>query len=190
MRNILVLLASTLSLLACRPAGDSADSSEALSEAGATGAAPSRGLGDPVKKGAEQVTPETLPDDVATVDPKPTNDAAGPPAAPPANEQDAAPAATIPQQYRGRWGMVPADCTSTRGDAKGLISVGERSIKFYEATATLTERRPAVATSFSGLFAFTGEGQTWQRVQTLTRSGDALTRAEEENNFSYTRCAS
>src|SRR5678815_313320 len=29
-------------------------------------------------------------------------------------------AAVIPEQYRGRWGMVAADCTSTKGDAKGL----------------------------------------------------------------------
>src|SRR5436190_24401153 len=29
--------------------------------------------------------------------------------------------AVIPEQYRGRWGMVPADCTSTKGDAQGLI---------------------------------------------------------------------
>src|SRR4051812_2684079 len=26
----------------------------------------------------------------------------------------------IPTAIRGRWGLVPADCTSTRGDAKGL----------------------------------------------------------------------
>jgi hypothetical protein len=97
--------------------------------------------------------------------------------------------AAIPAQYHGRWGMVPADCTSTRGDAKGLIDVGDETIKFYEAMATLKEQRPAIATSFSGLFAFTGEGQTWEKVMTLTRTGDTLKRAEESGTFTYKRCA-
>ena len=95
----------------------------------------------------------------------------------------------IPAQYRGRWGMVAADCTSTRGDNKGLITVGDTTIKFYEATATLKEQRPAIATSFAGLFGFTGEGQSWEKVMTFTRTGDTLKRAEETGTFTYTRCA-
>ena len=97
--------------------------------------------------------------------------------------------AMIPAQYRGRWGMVAADCTSTRGDAKGLINVGDTSIRFYESTAALQEQRPAIATSFSGVFVFTGEGQTWERVMTLTRTGDTLKRAEAGGDFTYKRCA-
>ena len=97
--------------------------------------------------------------------------------------------ASIPAQYHGRWGMVAGDCTSTRGDNKGLIEVGDRSVKFYEAVATLKEQRPAIATSFAGLFAFTGEGQNWQKVMTFTRTGDTLKRAEETGTFTYTRCA-
>jgi hypothetical protein len=95
----------------------------------------------------------------------------------------------IPAQYHGRWGMVAADCTSTRGDAKGLIEIGGQTIKFYEAVATLKEQRPAVAISFSGLFAFTGEGQYWQKVMTFTRTSDTLKRAEEAGTFTYKRCA-
>jgi hypothetical protein len=103
---------------------------------------------------------------------------------------DAAPAAaSIPAQYQGRWGMVPADCTSTRGDAKGLITIGDKTIRFFESTATLKEQRPAIAEVFSGLFAFTGEGQSWTKVITLTRTGDTLKRAEEGANYSYRRCA-
>lgn len=96
--------------------------------------------------------------------------------------------AFFPAQYRGRWGMVPADCTSTRGDAKGLITIGDTTVKFYESLANLKEQRPAIATSFSGLFAFTGEGQKWEKVMTFTRTGDTLKRAEEEGSFTYTRC--
>ena len=85
--------------------------------------------------------------------------------------------------------MVAADCTSTRGDAKGLITVGDTSIRFYESTAALQEQRPAIATSFSGVFVFTGEGQTWERVMTFTRTGDTLKRAEANGSYTYTRCA-
>jgi hypothetical protein len=98
-------------------------------------------------------------------------------------------ASMIPDQYRGRWGMVAADCDQSRSDAKGAITIGEKTIKFYEATATLKEQRPAIATSFSGLFGFTGEGQTWQKVMTFTRTGDTLKRAEETGTFTYKRCA-
>jgi len=98
------------------------------------------------------------------------------------------PGQVIPAQYRGRWGMVPADCTSTRGDAKGLMAVGETSIRFYESVASLLERRPAIATSFSGVFVFTGEGQTWERVMTFTRTGNRLKRAESGGSNLYTRC--
>ncbi len=97
-------------------------------------------------------------------------------------------ASMIPDQYRGRWGMVAADCEPGRSDAKGLITIGEKTIRFYESTATLKEQRPAIATSFAGLFAFTGEGQSWQKVMTFTRTGDTLKRAEEEGTFTYKRC--
>lgn len=98
-------------------------------------------------------------------------------------------ASMIPDQYRGRWGMVAADCDQGRADAKGAITVGEKTISFYEARATLKGRRPAIATSFSGLFAFTGEGQSWQKVMTFTRTGNTLKRAEESGTFTYQRCA-
>jgi len=96
--------------------------------------------------------------------------------------------ATFPAQYRGRWGMVAADCTSTRGDDKGLITIADRTVKFYESLATLKAQRPAIATSFSGLFGFTGEGQTWEKVMTFTRTGDTLKRADDEGSYNYQRC--
>lgn len=98
-------------------------------------------------------------------------------------------ASMIPGQYRGRWGMVVADCDRNRSDAKGAMTIGERNIVFYESKATLKEQRPAIATSFAGLFAFTGEGQSWEKVMTFTRTGNTLKRAEETGTFTYTRCA-
>lgn len=106
-----------------------------------------------------------------------------------ANAADPAATAAIPAQYRGRWGMVANDCDPARDDAKGLIEIGDTTVKFYEAVATLKEQRPAIATSFAGQFGFTGEGQTWQKVMTFTRTGDTLKRAEEEGTFTYKRCA-
>jgi hypothetical protein len=102
-------------------------------------------------------------------------------------------AGMIPDQYRGRWGINPADCDQRRSDAKGAITIGERSMTFYESRAQLKERRPAIATSFSGLFAFTGEGQEWEGVETLTRTGDRLerrstARGEPDVALTYTRC--
>lgn len=123
------------------------------------------------------------PDETPTNEAGPSSNVAVPP--PPADPGEA----VIPATYHGRWGMVPADCTSTRGDAKGLITIGEKSIRFYEAVATLKEQRPAIATSFSGLFSFTGEGQNWEKTMTFTRTGDTLKRAEESGSFTYRRCA-
>lgn len=174
---------ASLALVAagCRPSTDRTEAQQAGQAAAGIGAEPAR-PDEPVKRGANTITEETLPTDLATAGtPDRTNDAGA---------AADVPAPTIPAQYRGRWGMVPADCTSTRGDAKGLIRIGERTIRFYEATATLKEQRPAIATSFGGNFAFTGEGQTWEKDMTLTRNGDTLTRAEPEGTFTYRRCAS
>lgn len=97
--------------------------------------------------------------------------------------------AFFPAQYLGRWGMGPSDCTSTRGDNKGLITIGDTTVKFYESLANLLEQRPAIATSFSGMFAFSGEGQKWQKVMTFTRTGDTLKRDDDEGSFTYKRCS-
>ena len=97
--------------------------------------------------------------------------------------------AAIPAQYRGRWGINANDCDARRSDNKGLMTIRENSIKFYESVASLQEQRPAIATSFSGTYSFTGEGQTWERVVTLTRTGNTLKRADNEGSFTYNRCS-
>ena len=104
------------------------------------------------------------------------------------DSENSPPTIAIPAQYRGRWGMNVNDCDPRRSDNKGLMTIGANSIKFYESVASLQEQRPAIATSFSGAYGFTGEGQTWERVITLTRTGDTLKRAQADANTSYTRC--
>lgn len=130
---------------------------------------------------------ETLPPDEGNEETA-ANNAVGMPVPPNPVPPSEAGGNIIPAQYHGRWGMVPGDCTSTRGDAKGLITIGSTKINFYEAVATLKEQRPAIATSFAGLFGFTGEGQNWEKVMTFTLTGDRLKRAEETGTFTYTRC--
>ena len=137
---------------------------------------------------------ETLPPDEGNDETAAANGGSGLNEADDAGSEEPSPPGTpeasmIPGQYRGRWGMVAADCDKSRSDAKGAITIGEKSIRFYEATATLKEQRPAIATSFAGLFAFTGEGQSWEKVMTFTRTGDTLKRAEETGTFTYKRCA-
>jgi hypothetical protein len=131
---------------------------------------------------------ETLPPDEGNDETAAANNGSGLNEADDAGSEDPN-QALIPAQYRGRWGMVANDCQPGRDDAKGLIVIGDTTVKFYEAVATLKEQRPAIATSFAGLFGFTGEGQTWQKVMTFTRTGETLKRAEEEGTFTYTRCA-
>ena len=128
---------------------------------------------------------ETLPPSEESGAPLPMNNAT----APTANDTKAVSTAVIPTQYRGRWGINANDCDPKRSDNKGLITITEKTLRFYESTATLKEQRPAIATSFSGTFGFSGEGQTWEKAVTLTRTGNVLKRADNEGSFTYNRCS-
>ena len=81
-------------------------------------------------------------------------------------------AAAIPIAIRGRWGLVPADCTSTGGDAKGLIEVSDKQIKFYESRANIARIHSEEPTRIDADFAFSGEGQTWERRMMLDVQDD------------------
>ncbi|MFC7537334.1 hypothetical protein ACFQPG_08135 [Sphingomonas sp. GCM10030256] len=188
MRKTANLLVCILLCSACRPSVDRSDSQEAIAESGAIGGRPSKD-GDPIAKGAENVTLEALPAN-NLVAPEPPDDAAAD-AGNQAGNAVAVEALTpsIPVRYHGRWGMVPADCEPGRSDAKGLLTIGDKTLRFYESVGTLKEQRVAIATAFSALYHFTGEGMAWDKVITLTREGDRLTRAEDAKAFRYTRCA-
>jgi hypothetical protein len=99
-------------------------------------------------------------------------------------------ASTIPASLHGRWGLTPADCTSTRGDAKGLLIVSADSLKFYESLGKPAGTLKTSSDSASGDFAFTGEGMTWKKYQALELQDNKLVRTESSPmaSFTYARC--
>ena len=99
-------------------------------------------------------------------------------------------AATLPASLHGRWGLTPGDCTSTRGDAKGLLIVGAQGLKFYESRAVPGADVDTSDDSASGTFTFTGEGQTWTRHLSLELQDGKLVRTERDpiESFTYVRC--
>jgi hypothetical protein len=101
----------------------------------------------------------------------------------------------IPEVLRGRWGLVPADCTSTRGDAKGLLRVDADKLEFYESVAMLGPVRKVDADSISASFEFTGEGQSWVQEVALSTTDDGRTMVRQNTGsdaapgpLTYTRC--
>ncbi len=129
--------------------------------------------------------------------PAPAEPAPDPLAGPPAGAKPAgssilpSTAVAIPATLHGRWGLSPGDCTSTRGDAKGLLIVAADGLKFYESRAVPTSRVTTAPDSISGDFAFTGEGQSWTRFEALERRRDGLVRTERnpDSSFTYAKCA-
>ena len=180
---IFLSLIAALPLLACRPAADRAAGENAVTAETAAPAAPATPRGrrapddDPIERGANlSVSAGT---DGGTAD----------------NASSAIPGkAGIPKPFQGRWALVPADCTSTRGDAKGLLIVEGSGLRFFESRATIDRIESNVPpTRLVASFDFTGEGMTWKRVMTLERSGNRLRRIErggEEGpvDLTYTAC--
>jgi hypothetical protein len=99
-------------------------------------------------------------------------------------------AAKIPAALQGRWGLSPNDCTSTKGDAKGLLIVGADGLKFYESRAVPSPTVQTDPDSISGDFSFTGEGQSWTKFEALKLQKQDLVRTESNPmaSFTYARC--
>ena len=149
---------------------------------------------DPVADEAENTAGLPSVDNVAggrdgqpSADGGPPSNGVSAPAPPAANQ---GPAAPIPAALQGRWGMSPADCTAPLSDAKGLLVVSSDGLRFYESRATPVRNAAKSDDSFSADFAFTGEGQTWTKFQTLTLDDDKLVRTESSPmaSFTYVRC--
>jgi hypothetical protein len=141
---------------------------------------------DPVDKAAKNTA--GLPEINDSV---PDATGAPPEKAPPATATTTpAVAATIPAALQGRWGLAPNDCTSTRGDAKGLLIIGPTDVRFYESRAVPGPNAGTSADSISGQFAFTGEGEQWTKFEALQLKGPELVRTESNPtaSFTYAKC--
>ena len=162
----------------------------ALTLALAIAACQQQPAGDTATADAEGTAPPAaMPSDAAP----PAADAPSPT---PTASPTGIPATTIPASLQGRWGMVPADCTSTRGDAKGLLGISATTLTFYESVARLGSIKNRTETFIQAEFSFTGEGMEWSREESLTVKGDTLTRTETGGDepesagpFTYTRCS-
>jgi hypothetical protein len=141
---------------------------------------------------------DPVADNAAAVNlPLPANDTAPDPTAePPASNERTPTAVTpnpappspgqVPLALQGRWGLAPADCTSTRGDAKGLLVITGTELRFYESRAVPSPGVEVRGDSVRGNFHFTGEGQSWTRFERLERNGANLVRTESNPAASYT----
>lgn len=87
----------------------------------------------------------------------------------------------IPGAMQGRWGLVPADCTSTAGDNKGMLAIGPMNMKFYESIARLTSVSEDAKTHLKATFAYSGEGMDWTRDVTLDLKDGGKTLSLQES---------
>ena len=147
---------------------------------------------DPVADGADNTAGLPSVDSVAGAqDGRPSPDGSAPTnvATTPAAEPQAS-AAAIPAALHGRWGLTPGDCTSTRGDAKGLLVVSAGELGFYESRAVPAGNVSVSGDSIGADFTYTGEGQNWTKFETLQLKKDKLIRTESSPmaSFTYARC--
>lgn len=101
----------------------------------------------------------------------------------------------VPAAFHGRWGLVPGDCESGRGDAKGLLEISPDALIFYESEGRLSKLADQTPTRIRASFAFTGEGVEWTRDITLDLmdGGRTLIRSEtgegaQSAPFRYKKC--
>lgn len=101
----------------------------------------------------------------------------------------------LPDAFHGRWGLVPADCTSTLGDAKGLLTIAPTRLEFYESVGTLDDISELGDRRVRADFAMTGEGMSWEREMVLEveEDGQVLIRRDHGQDAApeplrYTRC--
>lgn len=135
---------------------------------------------------ADNAEPGSEPSSIATLVPE----------ASPAPSADTAAIKAIPAPLQGRWGLVPADCTSTRGDAKGLVTIDASSMKFYESVAVLKAIRGGNDRKVRASFAYSGEGMAWTRETVLEAMDGGASMVLEEfgddapkGARTYTRCS-
>ena len=110
----------------------------------------------------------------------------------PAPTPSASPVASLPSDFQGRWGMVDNDCIPGRADAKGLMIVAADGLGFYESRGRIQKAQAIRSNTLQLDLAFTGEGQEWNRTETLTLLDDGKTLVRDEQkpaaSYRYSRC--
>ena len=132
---------------------------------------------------------------LAACDDPPEGAQSGPEVAAANDTTPAAMEGTIPLALQGRWGINAADCTTTRGDDKGLLVIDGQTLRFYESRATLESVDENADSHLDGVFAFSGEGSTWKRrfILDVQDNGATLVRQDHGDDAQpdpvrYARC--
>jgi hypothetical protein len=149
----------------------------------------------PVEATPTQVAEEPVPAPAPSPAPLPTA-VPSPTPSPQATEAPApGPGGRIPVAVRGRWGLTPGDCTSARGDAKGLLVITPDTLRFYESRGTLSRIIERDRSRIVADFDFAGEGETWQRRMVLDAQDGGRTLVRRERGpeamagaLRYRRC--
>lgn len=153
--------------------------------------------GEPASDYATQGTPATEPGR-AEAPQEITADYNPDPALPPPASREAGIGVrdkVIPAAIRGRWGLAAADCTSTKGDAKGLLTIDATNLRFYESHGELARIRERGASRIVADYKFSGEGMEWDRLMLLDAQGGGKTLVRRDYGedadaalLRYTRC--
>lgn len=170
MKRTAALLVTVLALGAC-----SQEPADPAPEASAPAASPPPAAVRPIETAAPRETSTPAPN------PKPNTEVS---------------ATEIPTAIRGRWGLVPADCTSKLGDAKGLLTISAGQLKFYESVAKLGKVKEADDSRIRATFSYSGEGQTWTQDVILDAQDGGKTLIRRDHGpdalpgpLKYTRCS-
>ena len=121
------------------------------------------GKPDPVANGANAVAAIPATDKAAAT---PDGRAAGRGTGSPPRPRP--PRATpIPAALQGRWGLTPGDCTSALGDAKGLLVINGRELRFYKSRAVPSPGVAADSDSIARQFRLYGRRTELDEVRNL-----------------------
>ena len=96
----------------------------------------------------------------------------------------------IPTSFVGRWGMTPADCDPDGSAVKGLMTITDDSLKFWESKGNVQQIARRSPYDITLTLAMTGEGQSWTSTTRLVLDAAAteLVRTEESRSYRYRRC--
>ena len=96
----------------------------------------------------------------------------------------------IPTSFIGRWGMTKADCDPDGPAVKGLLTISDDSLKFWESKGNVQQIVRHSPYDITLQLAMTGEGRSWASTTRLVLDAAAteLVRNEESHSYRYRRC--